>query len=188
MDMEPTDGAGLSPRARRASLAAIIASTFGVGVNLGVLTPLVALILERDGVDAILIGLNAAMPALAMLLWGGLIGSFYTPTLALLGQSFATGDLAVANAAFILVHPRLRPGRGRGTGARRRGPGSLGPPRAAARGRIGARRLPAVRRVAPQRRGTGMNGHNICLSFVTFTWSSRMLETGAGRAFPGRHR
>ncbi len=101
--MEPTDGAELSPRARRDSLTAIIASTFGVGVNLGVLTPLVALILERDGVDAILIGLNAAMPALAMLLWGGLIGSFYTPTLALLGQSFATGDLAVANAAFILA-------------------------------------------------------------------------------------
>jgi MFS family permease len=73
MDREPTDGAGLSPRARRASLAAIIASTFGVGVNLGVLTPLVALILERDGVDAILIGLNAAMPALAMLLFAGWI-------------------------------------------------------------------------------------------------------------------
>ncbi len=69
MDREPTNGAGLSPRARRASLTAIIASTFGVGVNLGVLTPLVALILERDGVDATLIGLNAAMPALAMLLF-----------------------------------------------------------------------------------------------------------------------
>jgi hypothetical protein len=64
-------GAGLSPRARRVSLAAIITSTFGVGINLGVLTPLVALILERDGVDATLIGLNAAMPALAMLLFAG---------------------------------------------------------------------------------------------------------------------
>jgi MFS family permease len=39
-----------------------------------------------------------------MLLWGGLIGSFYTLTLTLLGQNFATGDLAVANAAFILAY------------------------------------------------------------------------------------
>ncbi len=59
----------LSSAGRRHSLAAIIASTFGVGVNLGILTPLVTLILERDGVDATLIGLNAAMPALAVLLF-----------------------------------------------------------------------------------------------------------------------
>ena len=39
-----------------------------------------------------------------MLLWGGLIGSFYTLTLALLGQRFAARDLAVANAAFILAY------------------------------------------------------------------------------------
>ena len=69
MYIEDLHGAGLDPRARRASLAAIIASTFGVGVNLGVLTPLVALILQRDGVDATLIGLDAAMPALAMLIF-----------------------------------------------------------------------------------------------------------------------
>ena len=69
----PGQGPGLDPRARRASLAAIIASTFGVGVNLGVLTPLVALILERDGVDATLIGLNTAMPALAMLIFASWI-------------------------------------------------------------------------------------------------------------------
>ena len=68
MGFTESEGAGLSPGARRASLAAIITSTFGVGINLGILTPLVALILERDGVDATLIGLNAAMPALAMLL------------------------------------------------------------------------------------------------------------------------
>lgn len=73
MNEQQTNGAGLGPGARRASLAAIIASTFGVGVNLGILTPLVALILERDGVDATLIGLNAAMPALAILLFAGWI-------------------------------------------------------------------------------------------------------------------
>ena len=73
MNLDRSQEAGLGPRARRASLAAIIASTFGIGVNLGVLTPLVALILERDGVDATLIGLNAAMPALAMLLFAAWI-------------------------------------------------------------------------------------------------------------------
>ncbi len=65
--------ASLSARTRRHSLAAIIASSFGVGINIGTLTPLVALILERDGVDAALIGANAAMPALAMLLFAGRI-------------------------------------------------------------------------------------------------------------------
>ena len=99
--MEPTDGAGLSPRARRASLAAIIASTFGVGVNLGVLTPLVALILERDGVDATLIGLNAAMPALAMLLFAGWIAR-------LAGRVSAVGAL-LGGLALALVSVLLMP-------------------------------------------------------------------------------
>ncbi len=99
--MEPTDGAGLSPRARRASLTAIIASTFGVGVNLGVLTPLVALILERDGVDATLIGLNAAMPALAMLLFAGWIAR-------LAGRVSAVGAL-LGGLALALVSVLLMP-------------------------------------------------------------------------------
>jgi len=99
--MEPTDGAGLSPRARRASLTAIIASTFGVGVNLGILTPLVALILERDGVDATLIGLNAAMPALAMLLFAGWIAR-------LAGRVSAVGAL-LGGLALALVSVLLMP-------------------------------------------------------------------------------
>ncbi len=41
---------------------------------------------------------------LLMLLWGGLIGSFYALTLALLGQRFAARDLVVANAAFIVAY------------------------------------------------------------------------------------
>jgi len=42
----------LSSAGRRHSLVAIIASTFGIGVNLGIVTPLATLILERDGVNA----------------------------------------------------------------------------------------------------------------------------------------
>lgn len=101
MDREPASGAGLGPRARRASLAAIIASTFGVGVNLGVLTPLVALILERDGVDATLIGLNAAMPALAMLIFAGWIAR-------LAGRVSAVGAL-LGGLAVALVSVLLMP-------------------------------------------------------------------------------
>jgi MFS family permease len=101
MVIESSQSPELSPRARRASLAAIIASTFGVGVNLGVLTPLVALILERDGVDATLIGLNAAMPALAMLLFAGWIAR-------LAGRVSAVGAL-LGGLALALVSVLLMP-------------------------------------------------------------------------------
>ncbi len=66
----------LSSAGRRHSLVAIIASTFGIGVNLGIVTPLVTLILERDGVNAAFIKAyevgGATGPALggaAMGLW-----------------------------------------------------------------------------------------------------------------------
>jgi MFS family permease len=101
MVIESSQSPELSPRARRASLAAIIASTFGVGVNLGVLTPLVALILERDGVDATVIGLNAAMPALAMLLFAGWIAR-------LAGRVSAVGAL-LGGLALALVSVLLMP-------------------------------------------------------------------------------
>jgi MFS family permease len=51
------------------SLIAVIASVFGVGVSFGALVPLIALILERRGVDAAVIGLNSAMFPLAVLLF-----------------------------------------------------------------------------------------------------------------------
>ncbi len=93
-------GTGLDPRLRRVSLAAIIASAFGVAVNFGILTPLVALILERDGVDATLIGLNAAMPALAML--------FFAAWMARLAQRIPAvtallGGLALALVSVLLM-------------------------------------------------------------------------------------
>jgi len=101
MEFSDSQGARLSPGARRASLAAIIASTFGVGINLGILTPLVALILERDGVDATVIGLNAAMPALAMLLFAGWIAR-------LAGRVSAVGAL-LGGLALALVSVLLMP-------------------------------------------------------------------------------
>jgi MFS family permease len=58
---------GLSPRDRRLSLAAVIACITSVGIGLGVSIPLLAIMLERQGVSSTLIGLNTAMPALATL-------------------------------------------------------------------------------------------------------------------------
>ncbi len=61
-------GPGLGPAQRRRSLAAIIACISIYGVVLGLTSPLLSLILEARGVDSTIIGLNAATPALAMLL------------------------------------------------------------------------------------------------------------------------
>ena len=60
----------LGSAGRRHSLAAIIASTFGIGVNLGIVTPLVTLILERDGVDAAFILANEVGGAIGPALGG----------------------------------------------------------------------------------------------------------------------
>lgn len=62
-----------SPWARRLSLAAVVASALAVGATLGLAGPLIALNLEAQGASNTLIGLNAAMPALAILLAGPMI-------------------------------------------------------------------------------------------------------------------
>src|SRR5690554_2461904 len=60
----PTDRP-LTAAERRRSLAAVIACISVVGMGLGVSIPLLALLMERNGVPTSLIGLNTAMPALA---------------------------------------------------------------------------------------------------------------------------
>jgi hypothetical protein len=57
--------APLSAAERRSSLIAVIACITVVGMGLGVSIPLLALLMERNGVPASVIGLNTAMPALA---------------------------------------------------------------------------------------------------------------------------
>lgn len=90
----------MTARQRAASLAAVITATFGVGLFLGISMPLVSLILERWGVAATLIGLNGAMPALAVLL----AGPFLARWIAWLGGRTAmlTG-LGIGSAAFLLM-------------------------------------------------------------------------------------
>ncbi len=61
---------------RRLSLLAINLCVLGVGIGIGALVPLMALSLERRGVDASVIGLNAAMFPLAVLTVGPLLPRF----------------------------------------------------------------------------------------------------------------
>lgn len=56
--------------ARKLSLTAILSGAFGVGVTIGFFTPLVSLFMERLGYESTLIGLNAAVSALAVLVTG----------------------------------------------------------------------------------------------------------------------
>lgn len=89
----------LTPRQRRLSLAVVIAGVFGVGVAFGAMIPLIALRLERDGVDTALIGLNSAMFPLAVLA----IGPFLPRLVGRLGtlRSMYAG-LAVGGATILL--------------------------------------------------------------------------------------
>lgn len=60
----------LTDSQRRKSLAAVIASAFGAGITMGSLLPLLSLLLERRGFDAVLIGVNAAMFPVGLLCFG----------------------------------------------------------------------------------------------------------------------
>ncbi|MBX6320462.1 MAG: MFS transporter [Rhodospirillaceae bacterium] len=60
----------LSARERRLSLSVVIAGVFGVGIAFGALVPLVGLLLDRRGIGATWIGLNAAMFPIATIMVG----------------------------------------------------------------------------------------------------------------------
>ena len=76
MDPSAVSFAEPTPRARMLGLAAVIAASFGIGLFLGSLTPLASLFLESQGVSARLIGLNGAMPSLAVLIAGPFLPRF----------------------------------------------------------------------------------------------------------------
>lgn len=59
---------GLSARQRRRGLIAVLASLLAVGLTFGTSIPLLALLMERDGVSTTMIGLNSSMPLLATIL------------------------------------------------------------------------------------------------------------------------
>lgn len=89
-----------TPEQRRRSLVAIFCSIFAAGLSFGTSIPLVSVLLERRGTDSSLIGLNAAMPVLATVLFAPLLPGIVrrfgaVPTL--------FGSIAVMVAAVLLL-------------------------------------------------------------------------------------
>ncbi len=99
-DADGGAAAPLSEEARRLGLIVAIASATPAGLSIGLTWPLLTLILERDGVEATMIGLNSAMSSFAvvvsapMMPW--LIGRIGTLRAMWLG-------IAVAVAAILLL-------------------------------------------------------------------------------------
>lgn len=90
----------LTARQRGTGLAAVIAATFGIGFFLGVQMPLIGLVLERWGVSGTLIGLNGAMPSLAVLL----LGPFLAGIVRRVGSTAAMlGGLAIGAGAVLAM-------------------------------------------------------------------------------------
>ena len=94
------ESGSFTSRQRRLSLLTINLCVFGTGVAWGALTPLMALRLDRWGVDAGVIGLNAAMSPLAILV----VGPFLPRLIARLGsrRSLYCGFAAVAITVLLL--------------------------------------------------------------------------------------
>src|SRR5215813_13062704 len=90
-------------RQRQLSLLALNACVFGVGIAFGALVPLVTLNLAHRGIDATLIGLNAAMFPLAVLLAGPLLPRLMHRLGAVRSMVFGLGIVALA----ILLFPVL---------------------------------------------------------------------------------
>ena len=83
---------------RGRSLAAIIASATVFGFSFGVTMPLLTLVLDREGVDTMLIGLNTAVASLAILL----AGPFYPRVIGVLGM-LPSLYLGIAGSASVLL-------------------------------------------------------------------------------------
>lgn len=91
----------LTPAQRRRALFAIIASAGVVGLTLGLTFPMLALMLERDGIDPTWIGVNAAATSVAILL----TGPFVPRILDALGPLRAMYLSVAAHVVLILLLP-----------------------------------------------------------------------------------
>ncbi len=91
---------------RRRSLAAVVASVFGVGVAYGALIPLLSLRLEADGVDSLWIGIQGAMFPLATLAIGAFIPALVA-RVDLLVALYASLAVAAGSALLFPVFPTL---------------------------------------------------------------------------------
>ncbi len=106
--MQGVSAESLSLSERRLSLAAVIASFAAMGLMWGLMLPLLALILERDGVDTALNGLNAAVASLAILVAGPFVPRIIHAVGLL--PSLHIGIAVVAGAILLMaVFPGLGP-------------------------------------------------------------------------------
>ena len=96
-----TGEAAAQRRDRLKSLVAVIASISVVGMTFGITSPLLSLILERQGASFTMISLNTAMAA------AGSIA--FAPFLPGLARRFGTANVLIASIALILVSISLLP-------------------------------------------------------------------------------
>ncbi len=96
--------AAFTPAERRRSLTAVMASAGVAGISIGMNLPLLSLVLERDGVSFTLIGLNAAMTALATLAAGPFIPRLMGAIGALATVLLGMGLAVVAILLFPVFH------------------------------------------------------------------------------------
>lgn len=96
----------LTAAERRRSLAAVIASVAVSGLCFGLTSPLLTLILERQGVGAVLIGLSAATSSLAVLVVGPFVPAL-AARLGTLGALYAAVGVAVATLLLLPLFPNV---------------------------------------------------------------------------------
>jgi len=96
----------LSASERRRSLAAVIACVGVSGLCFGLTSPLLTLLLERQGVDAVLIGLSAATSSLAVLFVGPLVPALVS-RLGTLGALYSSVVVAVGALLLLPLFPNV---------------------------------------------------------------------------------
>jgi MFS family permease len=96
-------GQSLTAQERRLSLGVVIAGVLGVGIAFGAMVPLIGLLLERRGIGATWIGLNAAMFPVALITTGPLLPRLIARLGTLRSMYLGIG----AAAGLVLLFPAL---------------------------------------------------------------------------------
>lgn len=99
-------GQVLTPGERRRSLAAVMACVGVSGLCFGLTSPLLTLLLERQEVDAVLIGLSAATSSLAVLFVGPMVPALVA-RLGTLGALYSAVAVAVASLLLLPLFPNV---------------------------------------------------------------------------------
>lgn len=85
----------LTPSQRRRGLTAVLLGMLVIGINVGLINPLIALNLESRGISTTFNGINAAMPYIAAILFAPLVPRL-ARRMGLLGVLFLSGAIDIA--------------------------------------------------------------------------------------------